>query len=79
MKRGIFAVTELTALDGKDCEVMDRVGLSVQRLGRGDDSTQSLHVKESLQVSISVDGVPTQKYRNMHTTDTNILLKNAFK
>lgn len=34
-----FALSRLTALDGKDCEVMDGVGLSVQRLGCADDST----------------------------------------
>lgn len=51
-------VRKLTALDGKDGEVMNRVGLSVERLSCADDPTKSVHVKEPLQVCVSVNGVP---------------------
>lgn len=35
----MFALSQLTALDGEDGEVMDGVGLAVQRLGCADDPT----------------------------------------
>lgn len=70
------AWSELTALHGEDGEVVDRVGLSVQRLGRADDPTHSVHVEEALQVGVPVDGVPGQKkQKKTHTTD----IKNCFK
>ena len=51
------ATAVLTALDGEQREVVDGVGLSVQRLGRADDSAEGVHVEEPLQVCVPVDGV----------------------
>lgn len=50
----------LTSLDGQDGEVVNRVDLSIQRLGRADDAAQSVDVKETLQIRVPVDGVPGQ-------------------
>lgn len=48
----------LTRLDGQDGEVVDRVDLPIQRLGRADDAAQRVDVKETLQIRVPVDGVP---------------------
>lgn len=71
---------KLTALNCKDGEVMNRVGLSVQRLGCADDPTKSVHIKEPLQVCVSVNGVPGQKmHSHTHThTQPTYTLKIAF-
>lgn len=70
------AIRKLTGLDCKDGEVMNRVGLSVQRLGCADDPAKGINVKEPLQVCVSVNGVPGQKCTTTHTTNT--LFKNCF-
>lgn len=62
------AARKLTALDGEDGEVMNRVGLSVERLSSADDPTKSVHVKEPLQVCVSVNGVPGQKCTHTQPT-----------
>lgn len=48
----------LTRLDGQDGEVVDRVDLPIQRLGRADDAAQRVDVEEALQIRVPVDGVP---------------------
>lgn len=58
----------LTAFDGKDGEVVDGVGFPVQRLGSADDPTESVHIEETFQVSVSVDGIPVRKTRSVHFT-----------
>lgn len=59
---------KLTALDGKDGEVMNGVGLSVEKLSCADDPAESVHVEEPLQVGVSVDGVPgSKKHTARHT------------
>lgn len=50
----------LTSLDGQDGEVVNRVDLSIQRLGCADDAAQSVNVKETLQIRVPVDGVSGQ-------------------
>lgn len=57
----MFVGCKLTALDGKDGEVMNRVGLSVEKLSCADDPGESVYVEEPLQVGVSVDGVPGSK------------------
>lgn len=71
------AVRKLTALDGKDGEVMNRVGLSVDKLSCADDPAKSVHVKEPLQVCVSVNGVPGHNHTHTHTQPT-YSLKIAF-
>lgn len=66
---------KLTALDGKDGEVMNRVGLSVQKLSCADDPAESVHVEEPLQVGVSVDGVPASKKPQPRTHTTSALFK----
>lgn len=66
----VCAARKLTALDGEDGEVMNRVGLSVERLSCADDPTKSVHVKEPLQVCVSVNGVPGQKCTTTHNQHT---------
>lgn len=66
---------ELTALNGEDGEIMNRVGFSVQRLGGADDPAQCVHIKETLQVCVPVNGVPGEKYTSTIIIDT---LKNTF-
>lgn len=53
-------VKQLTTFDGEDGEVVHRVGLAVQLLGRADDAAQRVHVEEALHVRVAVDGVPAQ-------------------
>ncbi len=73
----VRALSKLTALNGEDGEVVDRVGLPVQRLGCADDPTQSIHIKEALQVCVSVNGVPGQKYTTTTRTQPTYFLKIA--
>lgn len=59
---------KLTALDGKDGDVMNRVGLAVEKLSCADDPAESVHIEEPLQVGVSVDGVPGSKnHSHAHT------------
>lgn len=57
----------LTALHGKDGDVVDRVDLAVQRLCSGDDSSRGIHIEEAFQVSVSVDRVPVEPNENEYT------------
>lgn len=52
----------LTALHGEYGKVVDRVDLSVQGLGSTDDPTQSIHIEDTLQVCVSIYGVPGDRH-----------------
>lgn len=70
-------VKQLTTFDGEDGEVVHRVGLAVQLLGRADDAAQRVHVEEALHVRVAVDGVPAQ--HNRRSTWTNAMHKKTPK